>query len=140
VGDVLAVKPGNRPLLLQCTSGSHHAARLNKARQEPRLRAWLASGATFAVWSWSKADDRWQCRKTPVELDDCDGLAVIEPPRRQRRPQERGLFDRMILPAGDKAADKSNVGGGISSHELGVCEVQQRVGITLAPQTEETAA
>jgi hypothetical protein len=92
VGDVLAVKPGDPPLLLQCTSGSHHAHRVGKSRQEPRLRAWLASGATFEVWSWSKVDDRWQCRRTPLVMNDMDVVSTVAPPQRQRRRPEPNLF------------------------------------------------
>lgn len=49
---------------IQCTSGSNHAARLEKARQEPRLQAWLAAGGQFAVWSWRKsAAGKWVLRE-----------------------------------------------------------------------------
>jgi len=90
VGDVLAVRPGTPPLLIQCTTGDHHSNRVNKAKSESRLRAWLQSGATFEVWSWSKRDDQWECRKTPLVLDEID-IRAIEPPR-QRQKHEENLF------------------------------------------------
>ena len=57
---------------IQATSGDHHANRLGKAAQEPRLRAWLGTGARFEVWSWAKRGEAgkrklWQLRATSVE-------------------------------------------------------------------------
>jgi hypothetical protein len=91
VGDVLAVKPGGRPLLIQATSDSHHAHRVGKAKKEARLRAWLGSGSRFEVWSWGKRGERWECRKTPLVLDDVD-IHAVPPPRRQHKKLEPGLF------------------------------------------------
>ena len=90
VGDVLAVRPGEC-LLIQCTSGDHHANRVTKAKAEIRLRAWLGSGSRFEVWSWSKRDDRWEVRKTPLVIDDID-IRAIEPPKRRRSKREPMLF------------------------------------------------
>jgi hypothetical protein len=50
--DVIAL-PGEI-LGIQVTTGSHHAARLKKAREEKRLVMWLICGAKFEVWSWSE--------------------------------------------------------------------------------------
>jgi hypothetical protein len=55
--DVVAVRPGE-VLGVQCTSASHLAARLRKARAAPGLRAWLAAGAHFEVWGWAKRRPR----------------------------------------------------------------------------------
>jgi hypothetical protein len=63
--DVLACKPGEPILAIQATSGSNHAARVAKAKAEPRLIVWLQAGGTFAVWSWDKVEGRWMVRKTP---------------------------------------------------------------------------
>src|SRR5580658_4564279 len=79
IGDVLAIRPGERPLLIQATTGSHVAARIAKAKAEPRLRAWLRTGSTFEVHGWGKVDGRWHCRIVPLVLDDVDGLASIPP-------------------------------------------------------------
>jgi hypothetical protein len=56
---------------IQVTSGTNHAARINKAKAEPRLSAWLAAGARFAVWSFAKRGGRgkrktWQLREQEV--------------------------------------------------------------------------
>jgi hypothetical protein len=58
-------------LAVQATSASNHAARVRKAQALPALRAWLAAGCAFEVWSWRKSGRRWCCRRqalTPAEL------------------------------------------------------------------------
>lgn len=59
---------------IQATSnnGGTHAARVRKAQEEPRLGAWLASGARFEVWSWAKQGARgkrktWTLRTEAIE-------------------------------------------------------------------------
>lgn len=83
--DVLAIVPAEEecPLLglpriigIQACAGSSHAARRTKALAEPRLRAWLAAGARFEVWSWSKRGGRgkrklWQLRAESLTAADC---------------------------------------------------------------------
>jgi hypothetical protein len=69
--DVLAVRAGAPVLAVQATSASNHAARVRKARGLPALRAWLAAGCAFEVWSWRKSGRRWCCRQqalTPADL------------------------------------------------------------------------
>jgi hypothetical protein len=56
---------------IQVTSGSNHAARIAKAKAEPRLTAWLSAGARFVVWSWAKQGARgkrkqWRLREEAV--------------------------------------------------------------------------
>jgi hypothetical protein len=70
--DVLAIA-GDKLIGIQATSGNNHASRVAKALKEPRLRAWLAAGALFEVWSWAKqgkAGKRklWTLRREPLEL------------------------------------------------------------------------
>jgi hypothetical protein len=55
--DIVALTPEGI-LGIQACAGSSHAARREKARQEPRLSAWLGAGARFSVWSWSKRGER----------------------------------------------------------------------------------
>jgi hypothetical protein len=55
--DIVAITPSGI-LGIQATSGSNHSARVAKALEEPRLRAWLAAGGKFAVWSWAKKGER----------------------------------------------------------------------------------
>lgn len=49
---------GGGPLGVQVTSGSNVAARITKAKAEPRLQHWLASPARFQVWGYSKQGPR----------------------------------------------------------------------------------
>jgi hypothetical protein len=91
--DIVAVRRGQAPLAVQATSTANVSARIAKASREPRLRAWLGSGATFEVWGWGRRDGKWECRKTALTLD---GLAGIRPmaltPRRRRKKLEPSLF------------------------------------------------
>lgn len=71
--DIIAVTPDGL-VGIQATSGANHAARVTKARQEPRLSAWLSPGRTFEVWSWSKRGargerKRWQLRAESVSRE-----------------------------------------------------------------------
>ena len=77
---VLDGLPG--PLGVQVTSGSNHAARVTKALDEPRLAAWLASGARFQVWSYSKRGKAgcrklWELRVEEIHDDDPNGRSPI---------------------------------------------------------------
>lgn len=70
--DIVAIA-GDAIVGIQATSDANHASRVTKAMQEPRLRAWLAAGALFEVWSWGKkgpAGKRkiWTPRREPLEL------------------------------------------------------------------------
>ena len=61
---------------IQACAGASHAARRAKALAEPRLAAWLAAGARFEVWSWSKRGGRgkrktWQLRAESLTVADC---------------------------------------------------------------------
>jgi hypothetical protein len=93
VVDVIGVKAGESPLGIQTTSASNAAARLTKARSAPRLRAWLAAGCRFEVWSWGKRGARWEVRR--VELCGADLEPTDLTPRPKRRRKEKGLFDRL---------------------------------------------
>lgn len=53
--DLVAVKAGEPGVLgIQTTTASNQVARLDKARQEPRLSVWLAAGNRFEVWGWGR--------------------------------------------------------------------------------------
>jgi hypothetical protein len=70
--DIVALTPDGL-LGIQATSGTNHAARITKARQQPHFAAWLRSGARFAVWSWSRRGDRgkrklWTLREESVHV------------------------------------------------------------------------
>jgi hypothetical protein len=69
-GTTNTVVPGTI-LGIQVTSGSNHAARIAKAKAEPRLTAWLNAGARFVVWSFAKQGARgkrkqWRLREEAV--------------------------------------------------------------------------
>jgi len=70
--DIVAVKAGCGVMGVQATSAGNVGARVEKARAEARLKAWLAAGARFSVCGWGKRGARgerktWQPRW--VELD-----------------------------------------------------------------------
>lgn len=70
--DLIAIA-GDKLIGIQATSGANHAARVTKAAAEPRLRAWLAAGGLFEVWSWSKRARResgknWHVRREELTL------------------------------------------------------------------------
>jgi hypothetical protein len=60
--DIIALT-GTGILGIQATSGANHAARMTKAKAEPKLAKWLADGGRFAVWSFAKQGERGK-RKT----------------------------------------------------------------------------
>jgi hypothetical protein len=55
--DVVACTPEGI-LGIQATSGANHAARMTKAKAEPKLGRWLKAGGQFAVWSFAKQGGR----------------------------------------------------------------------------------
>lgn len=61
--DILALKPGEPILAVQCTSGSHVAARIQKLHEAGFVELWRSVGAVIEVWGWSKHGPRGQ-RKT----------------------------------------------------------------------------
>jgi hypothetical protein len=74
-GDLLAIKPGEPPLLVQVTTTGHQADRMAKALSRPGLLVWLRAGAAFAVHGWRKAGPRggrkaWAVTVRPVTLAD----------------------------------------------------------------------
>jgi hypothetical protein len=97
VGDVLAVHPAGRAVLLvQATTGDHVADRLRRIQARPETPGLLKAGVGVEVWGWSLRAGRWTVRRVAVRVED---LAAVELtprplPRRQRKGQrQRGLFD-----------------------------------------------
>lgn len=72
----LVVLDGLQGILgVQVTSGSNMAARVTKAKQEPRLRLWLAAGGRFEVWGYRKVGAKgkrklWDLRVVTLTLAD----------------------------------------------------------------------
>jgi hypothetical protein len=88
--DIIGVKAGESPLGVQATTSSHHAHRLAKARALPGLRAWLAAGCRFEVWSW----DSRGVRREALAGEDLAVEVVSRPPRRRRsrKGEPQGLL------------------------------------------------
>ncbi len=61
--DLIALKPGQPVLVIQATSGSHHAARRAKLATLGFIALWTSVGAVLEVWSWSQQGPRGK-RKT----------------------------------------------------------------------------
>ena len=73
--DIVAVREGCGILGVQACAGASHAARRAKSLAEPRLRAWLAAGGRFEVFSYAKRGGRgerkrWQLRREELTADD----------------------------------------------------------------------
>ena len=73
--DIVAVREGCGILGVQACAGASHAARRAKSLAEPRLRAWLAAGGRFEVFSYARRGGRgerkrWQLRREEITADD----------------------------------------------------------------------
>jgi hypothetical protein len=93
--DLVAVKPGEPILGVQATSADNVAARLNKARALPGLKAWLDAGAAFQVWGWALRKGRWHVRRVAVQPGELQPLELQALPKRRRvrkGERQRGLF------------------------------------------------
>lgn len=75
--DLLAIKPGCKPLGIQACAGASHAARRTKSIAEPRLLTWLAAGCDFEVWSWSKRGPRGKRKLWEVRREVLTGVEVV---------------------------------------------------------------
>lgn len=73
--DILALDGAKGCLGIQVTSGSGHSARVKKSLAEPRIKAWVAAGNRFEVWSYAKRGPVgkrkvWTLRVQRLELDE----------------------------------------------------------------------
>lgn len=81
--DLIALDGGAGPLAIQVTASGSHSARRQKALEEPRLVAWLRSGARFEVWSYGKKGARgkrklWTLRREQAVLvDDAPAFLAV---------------------------------------------------------------
>jgi len=78
--DILCVQ-GAKLLGIQSTSGANHGSRITKALGSDKLRAFVATGNGFEVWSWSKKGPRgkrklWTPRVTQLVIQG-DKLIVL---------------------------------------------------------------
>lgn len=63
---------------IQTTTGDHHANRVAKAHEEPRIAMWLICGGRFEVWSWSQSakTNRWSRRRAIAKLTQTTPLSI----------------------------------------------------------------
>lgn len=74
-GDILCIRPGHQPLLVQTTTQSNAAARVAKIISEPRAKTWLLTASDIQVHGWAKRGARgkrkmWTVTERNVTLDD----------------------------------------------------------------------
>jgi len=62
-GDLLCVRAGIPPMLVQTTTQDNAAKRVAKILAEPRAETWLRSGCSIVVHGWAKRGGRGE-RKT----------------------------------------------------------------------------
>lgn len=73
--DLLAMKEGTKPLLIQTTSGSNFSARLSKIIDEERALLALKSGFDIEVHGWRKLKsnkNRWTPRVQRITQADLE--------------------------------------------------------------------
>lgn len=75
--DLIAIKPGQTPRLVQVTSGANLASRRAKIAEEPRAAIALAAGLAIEIHGWRKVKvrrggklERWAPRIVPVTEKD----------------------------------------------------------------------
>jgi hypothetical protein len=120
IGDVLAIRPGEPVLLIQTTTATNLVARRTKARAEPHLMAWLATGSRFELWAWAKRGARGKPKRWTVTREP-----VTQPPAAIPGPLG-GLATLDLsttLPAmpalGNAAVQRGCIGGPERPHEIG---------------------
>jgi hypothetical protein len=73
--DLLALKAGEPPLLVQVTTRDHQAARRTKILSTPGVDTWLRTGGRICVHGWALVGPRgsrktWAVSETEVSLAD----------------------------------------------------------------------
>jgi hypothetical protein len=67
--DMMALKPGSPPLLIQLTSRDNISSRVNKIKELKSHRTWLQTGGQIHVIGWRKlANGRFEPKTIPIEL------------------------------------------------------------------------
>jgi hypothetical protein len=56
--DILALKAGEPVLVIQATTGAHHAARREKLEAAGFIPLWTGAGAVLEIWSWAQQGPR----------------------------------------------------------------------------------
>ena len=73
--DIVAVHPDCGVLGIQACADGDHARRVAKAQAEPKLRAWLAAGGRFEVWSWGLRGERGKRKTWTLRREEIKGEA-----------------------------------------------------------------
>ncbi len=81
--DIIAAYPAGGVLAVQATSSSNLAARVAKAKTEPRLAVWLRAGGTFEAWGCSLRGARgrrkiWGLRRVRASLGPAGEIEFSE--------------------------------------------------------------
>jgi hypothetical protein len=85
IGDILAVHPGERiVLLIQTTTRDHLADRLRRVREQPALPLLLDAGMQVEVWGWAKRGGRWQAARVAIRPEDLEAITIAELPDGRR--------------------------------------------------------
>ena len=89
--DIVAAHPNHPGILaVQTTTGANAAARVQKAKGNGALVAWLLAGGRLAVYAWSKHKqiksdgtrgrrDVWTLREIPVGLEELNESSFLSP-------------------------------------------------------------
>lgn len=89
--DIVAVKAGRPILGVQTTTGNMAAVRLDKARGNEALKAWISGGGQLVVHSWDKRGARgkrkvWTVVERRVEAGELEGVPQL--PENQPKPKK----------------------------------------------------
>lgn len=75
--DIVAVDPKTSGILgVQTTTTAHQAERLQKAKGNGALVAWLLAGGRLSIHGWRKSSNRWVVTERPVTIEDITATEV----------------------------------------------------------------
>lgn len=71
--DIVAIREGIGILGIQACADGSHAARMTKAKSEPKIQTWIAAGGRFEVWSYGLRGARgkrktWTLRREELKI------------------------------------------------------------------------
>lgn len=66
IADLIALD-GKDILLVQVTSRGNILARSKKAKNEVKLRLWMAAGGKFEIHGWDKYKSRWRLKRVNID-------------------------------------------------------------------------
>lgn len=59
-GDILAIREGLEPLIVQCTTKSNVSARKSKIDNIDIADIWVSTNGLIQVWGWYKEKGKWK--------------------------------------------------------------------------------